>query len=82
MGKSSYHLNFLAQLKHFDRPKIIDCPVFKRKITTFKKLPITAPKIKIKISKYSSFVLFDYTIKNPPTTVGDFFVKLLPRLRS
>ena len=25
-GKSSYHFNFLAQLKHFDWPKIIDCP--------------------------------------------------------
>ena len=51
MGKSSYHLNFLAQLKHFDRPEMIDFPVFKRKMTTLRKLPIAAPKIKIKIDK-------------------------------
>ena len=46
-GTSSYHLNFLAQLKHFDFPETMDCPVFRRKITTLRKLPIIAPKTKI-----------------------------------
>lgn len=49
-GKSSYQFNFLLQLKHPDRP-FIPRPVFNLKITTFKKLPIIAPRARKKIEK-------------------------------
>jgi len=49
MGRSSYHFNFLAQVKHFDRPEMTDWPVFKRNMTTLRKLPTTAPKTKTTI---------------------------------
>ncbi len=75
MGNNSLHFNFLAQLKHFDWPKTIDCPVFRRKMMTLRKLPIMAPKVKIKINKKMLAICFlNYTTKTP--MVIGVFVKL------
>jgi len=59
MGRSSYHLNFLAQVKHFDRPEMTDWPVFKRNMTTLRKLPTTAPKQKRQFQQKNPY-LCDY----------------------
>ena len=75
IGKSSYHFNFLAQVKHFDRPETTDWPVFKRKMTTLRKLPTTAPKIKIKMETKRLSIDFIISQKNPPTAVGGFLCK-------
>src|SRR3989344_33825 len=72
MGRSSYHFNFLAQVKHFDRPKTIDWPVFKRKMTTLRKLPTTAPKRKIKMETKRLSIDFIISQKKSPETVGGF----------
>ena len=77
-GKSSYHLNFLAQPKHFDWPEIIDCPVFKRSIMTLRKLPITAPKMKMKMLVIMPSII---TQKNPDGH-RDFLRNFLAILRS
>src|SRR3989338_350616 len=76
MGRSSCHFNFLAQVKHFDRPETIDWPVFKRKMMTLRKLPTTAPKIKIKMEIKRLAIDFIIPHKNPPKLSGDFYEKL------
>ena len=61
IGMSSFQVNSQLQFTHFDLPfKVL--PVLYLIITTFKKLPITAPKIKEKIIIYISILFWSYTI--------------------
>src|ERR1700722_1829654 len=46
IGMRSCQKSVWLQEKHFDLPEANDLPVPKRKITTFKKLPIIAPSTK------------------------------------
>ena len=76
MGKSSYHFNFLAQVKHFDRPETMDWPVFNRNMTTLIKLPTTAPKRKKKMRKTILVICFIIPQKILRRPSEDFFAKL------
>jgi len=54
-GTSSYQFKLLPQEKHLDLPVTIDKPVLYLKTTTFKKLPIIVPNIKI-INRFMNII--------------------------
>ena len=58
-GTSSYQCKYLPQEKHFDLPVTKDSPVLYLKATTFKKLPIIVPNIKI-MNEFMSNILFNF----------------------
>lgn len=54
-GMSSFHVSVVPQDMHFDLPPS-PIPVLKRSATTFKKLPTTTPKMKVRMSERMSMM--------------------------